>query len=82
MEDFLKGRKETQRFRVNLPKPKPGSPPKTAREGGAQEVVRAEKMEDASSAPDVDLVMREGVVRTIIVHLPDGRRLELECDYA
>lgn len=76
MESYLKGRKTTQVYRAKLPPPK-----KNAEQAQEEEVIAAEPMPDAGPAPAVDLVMREGVVQRIIVHLPGGQRLELECEY-
>ena len=78
MESYLKGRKQAHRFKAHLPTPKAQASPAGAVE---ETVIAAEAVPEALAAPDVDLVLRDGIVRRIIVHLPDGQRLELECDY-
>lgn len=81
MKHFLEGRKETSRFKVSLPaRALPKEPSKQSL--NEDTVVRADRMPDlAPDAPEVDLVVRNGQVRQIIVHLPDGQRLELDCEY-
>jgi len=46
-----------------------------------EDVVRAKAEQDAADAPEVDLVVRKGVVRKIIIHMPEGKQLELDCVY-
>lgn len=80
MESYLKGRKQTHRYNAHLPAPHARANDNNG-EAGEEEVIAAEALPDAVNAPAVDLVMRDGVVCTIIIHLPDDQRLELECDY-
>ncbi|HNX05287.1 MAG TPA: hypothetical protein PKI32_07275 [Opitutales bacterium] len=81
MDSYLKGRPKAQRFHANLPSPKAaqGGIPDAGKD--KEEIVRAEPEADVVNAPDVDLVMKDGVVRRIVIHLEDGRRLELDCTY-
>ena len=83
MDSYLKGRAKTQRFHAAIPAPKNGqkSPQEKQREQQAETVVRAEAEPDVVDAPDVDLVLRGGVVQRIVIHMPDGKRLELDCEY-
>jgi hypothetical protein len=83
MESYLKGRQKTQRFHVKVPATKDSAAAalKGKAAGNEEETVRAEAAPEAGDAPDVDLVMRGGVVRRIVVHLPGGTRLELDCIY-
>lgn len=78
MDSYLKGRPKTQKFTANLPAPK------TALNKGSEEdeLVRATPAPDAVDAPDVDLVLHDGIVQKIVIHMPDGNVLELECEYA
>lgn len=79
MESYLKGRPKTQKFTANLSAPKNASALNANED--AEKVVRAQAAPDVVDAPDVDLVVRDGVVRKIIIHMPDGNIMELECDY-
>jgi hypothetical protein len=86
MESYLKGRQKAQKFHVAIPASKDSAAAalKAAKHQIAEEeVVHAEPVDEAAApdAPEVDLVMKEGVVQRIIVHLPNGQRLELECVY-
>jgi len=76
MESYLKGRKQQHRYSAGLPMPKAD-----AGDNGEEDIISAETMPAAAGAPPVDLVLRDGLVRRIIVHLPDGQRLELDCEY-
>ncbi|MBN1403971.1 MAG: hypothetical protein JW942_05835 [Opitutales bacterium] len=85
MESYLKGRQKAQRFQVKVPPQKDsGLDALAPANEEPEQIVRAEPAQDAElppDAPDVDLVMRKGVVRRIIIHMPDGNRLELDCVY-
>jgi hypothetical protein len=81
MDSYLKGRPKTQKFTANIPSPKNAA--KAALNQGEEEdkVVRATPEPDVRNAPDVDLVLHEGVVQKIVIHMPDGNILELACEY-
>lgn len=83
MDSYLKGRQKTQRFHVKVPTSKDSAAAalKGKASGNEEETVRAEADTEVGEAPDVDLVMRGGVVRKIVVHLPGDTRLELDCVY-
>ncbi|MFA5256885.1 MAG: hypothetical protein WC360_01935 [Opitutales bacterium] len=82
MESYLKGRPKAQNFQVKLPPNKDsGLDALKSSEPEPEQCVHAEAGPDAVNAPDVDLVMRKGVVRKIIIRMPDGNRLELDCIY-
>lgn len=82
MKHFLEGRRETARFKVPLPASRVLPKDNMRQKQEEETVVRADRMPDlAPEAPEVDLVVRNGQVRQIIVHLPDGQRLELDCEY-
>jgi hypothetical protein len=80
MDSYLKGRSKAQRFHAAIPSPKNAAGLPAAKTVD-EKIVRAESEEGVENAPQVDLVLRGGVVRRIVVHLEDGRRLELECSY-
>ena len=77
MDSYLKGRPKAQKFTANLSSQKDALP---AGED-AEKTVRAKPAPGVTDAPDVDLVVRHGVVRKIVIHMPDGNILELECEY-
>lgn len=79
MESYLKGRSKTQKFTALIPSP--NSPSALAQGSDEDATVRATPAPDVVNAPDVDLVMHGGVVRKIVIHMPDGNILELECEY-
>ncbi len=85
MDSYLKGREKAQRFHVKVAaKPDTGLDALKAASAAEQDIiVRAEAAPGTTiqDMPDVDLIMREGVVRRIVIHLEDGRRLELDCVY-
>ncbi len=80
MDSYLKGRTKAQRLHVAIPAAKNAAGLAGARQK-KEEIVRAEPDEGVENAPEVDLVLRDGVVRQIVIHLEDGRRLELACRY-
>lgn len=81
MDSYLKGRPKTQKFTANIPAQKNAA--KTALNQGMEEneVVRATPAPNVTEAPDVDLVLHDGIVQKIVIHMPDGNVLELECEY-
>lgn len=82
MDSYLKGRAKAQRFHAAIPAgAEAAKPALRQKEPEKEDIVRAVPEPDVVNAPDVDLVVREGVVRRIIIHMPDGTRLELDCTY-
>jgi hypothetical protein len=82
MDSYLKGRPKTQRFHANIPAPKGGAHAAlNQKEPEPEDIVRAKPEPGVENAPLIDMIMREGVVRRIIIHMQDGQRLELECQY-
>jgi hypothetical protein len=83
MDSYLKGRQKTQRFHVAIPAQKPAAKvDKNDKEREEDEtVVKAVPAPDVTDAPQVDLVVRDGAVRRIVIHLEDGKKLELDCVY-
>jgi hypothetical protein len=82
MDSYLKGRTKTQRFHAAIPAGAEAA--KSAlrqQEPEKEDIVRAEPEPGVENAPDVDLVVRDGVVRRIVIHMKDGTRLELDCTY-
>jgi hypothetical protein len=83
MDSYLKGRPKTQRFHAAIPAQKSGA--KTAQEKkqdqADESIVRAQAEPGVVNSPDVDLVVRGGAVRRIVIHMPGGNRLELDCEY-
>lgn len=80
MDSYLKGRSKAQRLHVAIPAAK-NAPGLAGAKQKKEEIVRAEPDAGVENAPEVDLVLRDGVVRKIVIHLEDGRRLELACHY-
>lgn len=81
MDSYLKGRQKAQRFHASIPAPKSAANALTDAAGDEEEIVHAEPEPGVVNAPEVDLVMKDGVVRRIVIHLEDDRRLELDCTY-
>jgi len=82
MESYLKGRSKAQNFQVKIPPNKEsGLDALKASDTEPEQCIRAEPEPDVLNAPDVDLIVRKGVVRKIIIRMPDGKRLELDCVY-
>ena len=82
MDSYLKGRQKAQLFHANIPITKDAANlALKKKELEVENIVRAEPKKEAADAPQVDMVLRNGVVRKIIIHMPDGNRLELECSY-
>jgi hypothetical protein len=83
MDSYLKNRPKTQRFHVAIPAPKNKSKAdkKNAADDECETVVKAVPAPAVKNAPQVDLVMRDGAVRKIVIHLEGGNKLELECEY-
>jgi hypothetical protein len=85
MESYFKGRAKTQRFHVAIPTQK--NAPKKASDKNEDSASKDETVVTASvspavkNAPQVDLVMKNGEVSRIVIHLDDGRKLELDCVY-
>ena len=83
MDSYSKGRPRTQRFHVAMPSQK--TPSKTDKKEDFPEegetVVKAVPDAPVKNAPQVDLVMREGAVRKIVIHMEGGMKLELDCVY-
>jgi len=82
MESYLKGRPKTQKFTATIPSAKSSANASQDKDGNEDAVVRAKPAPDVTNAPDVDLVLHEGTVRKIVIHMPDGNILELECEYS
>jgi hypothetical protein len=79
MESYLKGRSKTQKFTALIPSQ--NNPSALAQGREEEATVRATPAPDVTNAPDVDLVMQNGIVKKIVIHMPDGNVLELECEY-
>lgn len=81
MDSYLKGRPKAVRLHANIPPQKLPQPPRGKNQPEEEQVIEAETEPGVTNAPKVDLVMRDGAVRRIIIHLEDGRQLELDCLY-
>jgi hypothetical protein len=80
MDSYLKGRPKTQKFTANFPAQKSGGSALNP-QVDEDEIIHAKPAPDVNEAPDVDLVLHDGVVKKIVIHMPDGKILELECEY-
>ena len=80
MDSYLKGRPKTQKFTASIPSQKNGGSALN-QQTDEDEVIHAKPAPDVREAPDVDLVMHDGVVKKIVIHMPEGKILELECEY-
>jgi hypothetical protein len=83
MDSYLKGRPKSQRFHAAIPSPK--NPAKADKKDDSpaedETIVKAVPVPAVKNAPQVDLVVRDGAVRKIVVHLEGGNKLELDCVY-
>ena len=87
MESYLAGRghsendsSEDQGFRSYLDdSPKQVAPPTDASESSQDEQV--EVIYEQADSPKVEVVSVEGKPRRIVIHLPDGKLLEISCEY-
>ena len=85
MDSYFKGRTKTQRFHVAVPTKKTSTKENAGANTNAPDedetIVQAVAEPSVRDAPQVDLVLRDGAVRRIVIHLEDGRKLELDCVY-
>ena len=89
MESYLTGRgdspgnvlpaSEDDGFRSYLDDPpKQVTPPS---ESDAREDEQVDVVYDEANCPKVEVVSSEGKPRRIVIHLPDGKLLEISCEY-
>jgi len=89
MESYLTGRgdssenilpaDEEEGFRSYLDDdPKQVAPPA---EPDGKENEQVEVVYDEANCPKVEVVSSEGKPRRIVIHLPDGKLLEISCEY-
>ena len=89
MESYLTGRgdssgnilpaAEEEGFRSYLDDdPKQVTPPA---EPDAKENEQVDVVYDEANCPKVEVVSSEGKPRRIVIHLPDGKLLEISCEY-
>ena len=89
MESYLTGRgdspgnvlpaSEDDGFRSYLDDPpKQVTPPS---EFDAREDEQVDVVYDEANCPKVEVVSSEGKPRRIVIHLPDGKLLEISCEY-
>ena len=50
-------------------------------ESDVQENEQVEVVYDEANCPKVEVVSSEGKPRRIVIHLPDGKLLEISCEY-
>lgn len=88
MESYLTGRGEASEnlasedasFRAYLDDA-PKQVNQQADTGEAKEPEEVEVLYDQADAPKVEVVSSEGKPRRIVIHLPDGKLLEISCEY-